>query len=283
VQEKIQKIREKFSDEFFRKVSQYLIDIYKTKEHSGLKKIGKRVLPGSIETLSFKKLFYSLIKIFHPDSIKMHQKEFENAVKDNRKHIIDYYSRLISVQIHKPLQRHKGFSYTHKEEYAFDRSDEDMFFDSAVYDSVTGDDIISILSFMFLGNSSKILEPVDLGQIEGELVLGSMGLSDLEGIQYCKRITFLDLSGNSIDNIYEIGELDQLEELDLSDNLITDLEPLRGLHNLETLYIDNNQIEDISVLTELENLKFVSLTGNPVTGLEQIYALNQNDVVAVYY
>jgi len=165
----------------------------------------------------------------------------------------------------------------------FDREEDDMFSDAELRETVYGEDIISILSYMFLGNTSRILEPVDLEQIEGELILSSMDLSDLDGLQFCTGVTNLDLSDNNIDNIYEVGSLYQLEELDLSHNNITDLEPLVGLDNLETLYIDNNRIEDISVLAKLDGLKFVSMTGNPVKSMDDIYRLKENDVIVVYY
>ena len=83
-----------------------------------------------------------------------------------------------------------------------------------------------------------------------------LGIRELEGIQYCKNLAWLDLDTNKLTNIRALAELGRPENpfdstltyLNLDSNEITDIEPLAGLLNLQRLSLFNDQVADIGPL-----------------------------------
>ena len=282
MQDKISGIREKLSTtDFFKKWSQNIIELYKAEQYSKLNEISSRIFTDKKnESDNTKKIFYSLIKVFHPDSYKFHLKKFNNAVADKDFSVVDFYTRMTSVKIERTVSSEKE-DFDYKEYYTYQEEE----YDSWLFEEgENGEaDVISVLSQMFLGNSGKYLEPVDLEQIEGELILSDISLRNLEGIQFCTGVTNLDLSHNSIENIYELGSLKHLEELDLSSNEISDIDMLENLVSLEILYLDFNRIEDLSVLLKLEELKFVSVSNNPVKNTDVVSKLKDKGIIVIDY
>lgn len=282
-------IKEKLSTtEFFRKRSQKLIELYKARHFSKLNNISNQLFPEKIQSdpsADNKKLFYSLIKIFHPDSYKYHLKRFNEAISNDDTTTIGFYSRLISIKLDNGKYNLVESEYNSEEVYIFDKEEDEsyVFNDVELNESEIDQSIISIISEMFLGNSGKYLESIDLSQIDGELILSNSNISNLDGLQYCIGVTNLDLSHNKIENIYEINSLERLQELDLSNNDIDNIDQLIGLGNLETLYLDSNQIDDIAVLLNLKELKFVSIIDNPLKNMDVLHKLQENGVIVIYY
>ena len=282
-------IKEKLSTtDFFRKRSQNLIELYKARHFSKLNNINNQLFPGKIQidpSADNKKLFYSLIKIFHPDSYKSHLKRFNEAISNDDTTTIDFYSRLISIELDNGKNNLVESEYNSEEVYIFDKEEDEsyVFNDVELNESEIDQSIISIISEMFLGNSGRYLESIDLSQIDGELILSDSNISNLDGLQYCIGVTNLDLSHNKIENIYEINSLERLEELDLSNNDIVNIDQLIGLDNLETLYLDSNQIDDIEILLKLKELKFVSILDNPLKNMDVLHKLQENGVIVIYY
>ena len=95
----------------------------------------------------------------------------------------------------------------------------------------------------------------------------SVGISNLEGIQYATNLETLVLIGNEIYEIGQLAELTNLRNLELNDNHITIVEPLQDLTQLREIYLGGNNVEDISPLTGLVNLENLWLGGNKLTTL----------------
>ena len=109
-----------------------------------------------------------------------------------------------------------------------------------------------------------------------ELNLENMGISDLSFLMQLKYLEKVQLSGNSISNIYYFQYTESWRSitwLDLSNNQITDIYGLTNLRNLTTLNLSYNMIADITALYSLSNLRELYLTGNPVSDMD-IRALN---------
>ncbi len=281
-------IQEKLTKAFLIKASQHLIHFYKNKLYSKLSHIFSHIYPYKVQhinTNNYKKMFYKLIKIYHPDNLQIHIKNLETAIKNDLGKTISFYKNLISINFSITIKPYSSNVYHHDESYVFEEAEYESFnySDIELKEVEFNQDLISIISEIFLGNSNHRLEPVDLEQIDGELVLSELNLSDLDGLQYCINITNLNLSKNKIENIYEIKDLTFIEELDLSNNFINNIDPLFDLNYLETLYLDYNQIEDISPLLKIRSLQFVSIIGNPITSMDSIRKLQENDVIVVYF
>jgi len=83
-----------------------------------------------------------------------------------------------------------------------------------------------------------------------ELDAAGLGITSLEGLEYCIYLTHLDLRSNNVTSIRELADLHDLRWLDLGDNLVRDIEPLSGLLLLEfaNLFGDGQEIWDFSPL-----------------------------------
>ena len=98
-----------------------------------------------------------------------------------------------------------------------------------------------------------------LAGITGTVNLSGLGISDIEGVQYLKGATSIDLSLNSFGEIpREIENLTSLESLDLSGNKLTRIPSNIGaMSSLKYLDISANRLEEIpSALTSLSLIDF---------------------------
>jgi hypothetical protein len=76
-----------------------------------------------------------------------------------------------------------------------------------------------------------------------ELQARDGNIKNLEGLQYCRSLTVLDLEGNSIESLTPLTDLVNLTQLDVSRNAVKNLEPLAGLVFLEVLDLSGDQME----------------------------------------
>lgn len=140
--------------------------------------------------------------------------------------------------------------------------------------------------------------PITRVQLESLLALNltGVGINNLEGLQYCKNLSYLGLSKNEIsdlspicnlkelvtlnidenkiNNITYLQNLTNLTYLTLSENYITNLEPLKKLTNLNYLDLSSNQIENLNPISKLTNLVCLSLNNNRVRNLNTLNGLN---------
>jgi len=100
-----------------------------------------------------------------------------------------------------------------------------------------------------------------------------LGLSDISGIEYCRNLTFLDISFNDIcdvSNLSGLANLKALKTLKISKINITDISALSELTNLEYLIIGNNPISDLSPIARLTNLTVLWIPNTQVTDIEPL-------------
>ena len=98
-----------------------------------------------------------------------------------------------------------------------------------------------------------------------ELSVTGKGIQDLQGIQMLTGLETLDLSGNKLEVIAQLGDLkDSLKSLNLSDNLIKETGPLSLLTNLTSLDVSGNQIEDGGGIANLTNLTALNIADNKI-------------------
>ena len=101
-----------------------------------------------------------------------------------------------------------------------------------------------------------------------ELSLPGAGIADIAGLARLASLEKLDLSRNSISNLYILQLTDSrftLREVNLSGNLIEDITPLASLTCVEVLDLSNNSISSELPLMNLKTLKTLYLGGNALT------------------
>ncbi len=112
------------------------------------------------------------------------------------------------------------------------------------------------------------------------LKLNENSISDISALcELTTKLKSLDLSGNQVTSIADLGCLTGLNILNLSNNNIKEIGPLSSLKSLQALSIDRNQIEDISALKLLINLKYLILLGNNITDFSPVAAYYNNLII----
>ena len=100
------------------------------------------------------------------------------------------------------------------------------------------------------------------------LNLPGCGVSDISAVMRLNSLRALDLSGNSVSNLYPLELADCrycLSFLDLRENAISDLTPLASLTKLETLDLSFNYASSVLPLLNMTSLRTLVLTGNPMS------------------
>ncbi|MFS0821462.1 leucine-rich repeat domain-containing protein [Bacillus sp. 1P02SD] len=105
------------------------------------------------------------------------------------------------------------------------------------------------------------------------LIAEHRGITDLSGLEKAGNLSFLDLSGNKIENLELLSNLTNLSNLYLNSNNISDITPLSGLEKLRTLTLRGNKIEDISALKDLTALAELDFSNNEVEDISALSTL----------
>ena len=96
------------------------------------------------------------------------------------------------------------------------------------------------------------------------------------GVEMCIRdrdtavnLQYLDLCGNSIEDLDPIKDLREVEYLNLSKNMLRDIQALRGYRQLSRLDISRNNLYtmDISAIAGMINLEELNLERSKVDNL----------------
>jgi len=83
---------------------------------------------------------------------------------------------------------------------------------------------------------------------------------DLTGIERCKQVATIYLSGTQIADLTPLAKLANLEQLTIAGGKIRDLAPLAGLAKLTYLDLSGNEISDLKPLSNLKALTALYLS-----------------------
>lgn len=277
-------IEQNLNKERLEAVSSSVINAYKGGDYVTIKSYAEALnLPSSG---SVKQIFYSLIQLIHPDRIELLLAEFNKARDSSDIVQLNGIRQLLEVREQAGAVREKRFEYQHTETWSVPSDEtyyEDHEADADVFeDSSSAGGFFDAVKDVIFGNHDFYLEPADLGQIDGGLDLAFCSLEGIEGIEYCRNLRLLNISGNDISNIYDLQELTQLEELYAAGNAIRDIDALLDLNHLEIVDLSDNDIEDISALLSMSSLKFVDIRKNPIQDRELISSLEAAGVIVLY-
>ncbi|MBR6682749.1 MAG: zinc-ribbon domain-containing protein [Firmicutes bacterium] len=85
------------------------------------------------------------------------------------------------------------------------------------------------------------------------------------GVTIPLDMTYVDLSGMVVSDLYGIEQCTQLQSLKVNGGSLTDLSPLVGLDQLNSLTLNNVPVSDIQVLKNLPNLTYLDITDTQVS------------------
>ena len=282
------RLKEKVSVKKLKEISSDIIDAYKMKNFSLLRRYAFSI-GLEVEALKKNRLFSRLIQTYHPDKFKLIIREIEGSFKNNDIETLKQYERIFTFD-----RRGEAVVVDYSEDYDIDTEDFYQFGMDIVddehfsYDEVDDPertvevDVYEALQRELCGDIKYTLSPFDLNSLDGELDLSDYGILHLDGIEHLMNITSLNLSGNRIWDLGPLASLLNLESLFISENRIRDIEPLRTLSSLKELDVSFNDIENADLLLDLENLNYVNLAGNRIKNESVADALREKNIIVVY-
>ena len=92
----------------------------------------------------------------------------------------------------------------------------------------------------------------------------------LDALSEMSDLTWLDVSGTSIEDLSPVRNLNKLEVLRANSTLVEDLSALKYNITLKELEVANTTIDDLSVLATLRNLEKLNLANTQVNRLTQL-------------
>ncbi len=289
-------LRKHVTEKRLKEISVDIINSYKSRDHNALKQYAG-VLEFDPSGMNISRLFARIIQHYHPDKTSIISGAIERNYEDKN---IDELQRLRKIYIFKklrPVPADKKYdidieeTYSYSDEY-FGRSEETPDFD--IDEDFESDDqyknvsdlyeygFIEAVNSLFFGGTDDTITPEDLNNIEGELDLSDSEIFDLKGVEKCRNITILNLSGNRIEKVDRLAGLEMLECLYLAENSIESIDCLGELHNLKELDISFNNISNIDVLLKLDELVYVNIMENPVKNKDIIKMLELKGVIVIY-
>ena len=101
-------------------------------------------------------------------------------------------------------------------------------------------------------------------------ISGIREIISLEPLSELSDLTWLDISGTSIEDLSPVRNLNKLKVLRANSTLIEDLSALKYNITLEELEVANTTIEDLSVLASLRNLLKLNLNNTQVNRISNL-------------
>ena len=285
------KLIEAYSENNLNRITGKLIDLYRNKNYREIRGIAKRISDYVIiNEDKDAKCFSKLIMLYHPDRVTYFKKAINKFYSDNNYKGLKQFSHILlidDIDTIKVVPIDDDIDYN--PEFIWDEVQDDgySFVDFESDDNYEDFDPENIERSFY--NALKLREfgtlnvnfPVWYLQDYEKMELSESGLDSLDGVEYCKYVVSLDLTGNEISDITDLWTLKQLEELYLARNQIGYIDALYNLKKLRILDLSGNQIDDVSPLFQLENLEYLNLAGNNIPQ-EQMDALLAKDMIVMY-
>ena len=286
---------ESYSDQNLNKITAKLIHLYKSKQFGLIREVSNNISAFiSCDTEKINKCFSKLVMLYHPDKGSVYRNEIENNFHSGNHKKQHLLSHIFLIEYIKEAQDEEiiisddidyspeygweedleGYTYftdqdlTHIEniDFSYEKKSEKISFLNAIKRKTFGNSDTEIPSF-YLEN----YEEIEIADYE---------INNLEGVELCRNVKRIDLSGNNIINLSGLRSLTKLEEIYLADNKINNILPLINLKNLKILDLSNNHIKDISYLFNLNKLEYVNLSGNKIA-IEQLKTLQKSGCIVI--
>lgn len=280
-----------YSQENLNNITGKLILLYKNKNYSSIRTIANKLANFvTIEEENDAKCFAKLIVLYHPDKGHAIRNEIQQLYEQNDLEGLLKFTHIRLVQdidrfsidfIDDSIDYNPEYIWDTEEDngYHTDREDDEML-DNDCEEVEFERSFFNLIKIREYGTTSVEVPTYYLEDFE-EFEMAESGLESLDGVEYCKHIKILDVSGNMLSDISNLWNLHDLEELYLGNNQIGYIDALDNLSKLRTLDLSGNEINDISPLFNLERLEYVNLVGNPVPKA-QIKLLKQKEILVMH-
>ena len=100
-----------------------------------------------------------------------------------------------------------------------------------------------------------------------DLTLSNCGISTIAGLEKAQKLSYLDLSNNTIRNLEPLSGLLSLKQITLNHNALTGLTALAALSNLEELDVSYNSLSSIAPIATCRKLKTLNVSNNSLSNL----------------
>ena len=136
-------------------------------------------------------------------------------------------------------------------------------------DPLSGDTVLKDKSFKndMAELDSKLKLIAQKQQVD---ISGIREIISIEPLSQLSDLTWLDISGTSVDDISPLRNANKLKVLRANSTFIEDLSPLKYEVTLEELEVGNTSVNDISVLRSLRNLTKLNLSNTMVSRLTEL-------------
>jgi Leucine-rich repeat (LRR) protein len=290
-----------YSAENLNKITARIIEAYRKKEHRYLQELYDRVDTSlSLNEQATAQIFSRLVLLYHPDQLPYYQNELAQCRENHQDQRLNKHAHILDTLANLKRRINKApddfmESYMEDTGYGFDEEDFDHVMrgdefedDWSDYnpdhndedDRFQSNDFLSALQRAEYAHTGVRITASDLVNFQGFLNLAESDIDDLAGVEKCRNITALDISGNQLEDVAPLGFLTGLEELYMGNNSVTDIRPLAKMQRLKNLDLSFNGIRDFKVLLNLSGLKYVNLIGNKAPA-KQIEALQKRGILVV--
>ncbi len=293
--EQYHRLLKAYSDQNLNRITAKLIHLYKSRQFGLIREISNDISAFvNCNTEKINKCFSKLVMLYHPDKGPFYRNEIERNFHSGNQEKQHQLSHILLIEYIKDIQDETIIAddIDYSPEYGWEENlDGYTYFTDQDLDHIEDLDFslearsekISFLNAIrrkTFGNSDIEIPTFYLENFE-EIEIADYEINNLEGIELCRHVKRIDLSGNNIIELSGLRSLTKLEEIYLADNNIMSITSLYKLKNLKILDLSNNQISDISPLFNLNKLEYVSLSGNKIA-VEQLKILQKQGCIVIF-
>lgn len=128
------------------------------------------------------------------------------------------------------------------------------------------------------------LEKIIIGgdwKSKNDRIYHKWGIVDISSLLPLKKLKFINISNNQVENIEDIVHLQNIEIIHLNNNRIVNVPELSQLKNLKEIYLSNNFISNILFLIHSIHIKTVDLHSNYIENLLPLKDLLQKSPIII--
>jgi hypothetical protein len=271
-------LMEAYSDASLNRITAGLVTLYRSKRHDKLRELARKVsalVP--VDDTKVSRCFSQLVMLYHPDKGTSRRREIESLHAAGDARGLHAYSHIFfmgDLECLPPppaLHDQAGFDAEYvwesgAELYVARQEVDDRDFDDEQFAAVEEEYDYSFFQAVKLRVYGTLTVDLPFYYLEDfeEIEMAECNIRSLDGVEYCIHAKVIDISGNAITDITELGTLIRVTELYASGNRIGYIDALSSLVNLRMVDLSLNEIDDVSPLFGLEHLEYVNLLGNPV-------------------